>query len=92
VTAPEKSILTRARVRWFAAYLRRHPTWGIFRAALALHDFESGAAAELPSQPWSAADREAAAWFDALSSSQRRRLVVRAEDLAHDALWKAEAS
>lgn len=80
----DKPTLTPDRVRWFADYHRRHPAWGIFHVALSDGNYEFGAAKEaLARDAWTAEEREAAAWFDALTPSQRRRLGQRAEDAAN---------
>ena len=89
----EKPTLTPDRIAWFADYHRQHPSWGIFHVALDDGNYECGAAKESWAiTPWTDAEREAAAWFDQLTPSQRRRLGQRAEDLAADVLWKADAS
>jgi hypothetical protein len=90
VTEPrEKPMITSDRIAWFAAYLRQHPSWGIFHTSLNNENFHIGAEKESWSRsPWTVAEREAATWFDQLSPSQRRRLRHRAEDLAANVLWK----
>lgn len=63
-------IITTERVRWFADYFKKNPNWGVFLAAGAIVTGDDDV-------------REAARWFNGLSQAQRRRLRMRAEDLAN---------
>lgn len=88
----EKPTLTPDRIAWFARYYRRNPSWGIFHVALADGNYNFGSARESRSTLWTTSESEAAAWFDALTPSQRRRLGQRAESLASTVDWKGGAT
>lgn len=86
----EKPTITPERVEWFANYLRKNPTWGVFRVSL---DFgaSTGDLFDVTTMKWvpggraawPADVREAAEWFDKLTPSQRRRLGMKASNIAH---------
>lgn len=79
-----KPTITPERVAWFAEYYKQHPAWDVFHVALADSNWNLGSASERwSSEPWTDEVREAAAWFDTLTASQRRRLGQKAEDLAN---------
>ena len=79
----QKPTITADRIAWFAAYFRRHPTSEIFHGALADRNYACGVgAATWAGGRADAVDREAAAWFNTLSPTQRKRLGQKAEDLA----------
>lgn len=76
-----KPTITPERVAWFAAYLRANPSWGEFHVSLDDGNWCKAASSERPTdrESWPADVREAAAWFDTLTQSQRRRLGQKAE-------------
>jgi len=80
-----QAVLTRERVTWFAEYYKQHPEWGIFHVSLSDGNYEFGASDNIFDDNGfpEAVLNEAAAWFNKLSPSQRRRLAMKAKDLAH---------
>lgn len=73
--------ITPERVQWFANYYKANPSWGVFHICLEDGNWRLGAR-EDGREAWPVDIREAAAWFDRLSPSQRRRLKLKAEDRA----------
>lgn len=81
----KKPTITREWIEWFAAYYRQHPSWGIFHVSLSDGNYEFGASDNIFDDAGfpEAVLNEAAAWFNKLSPSQRRRLAVKAQDRAN---------
>lgn len=76
-----KPTITPERVDWFARYEMTAPCWGAFHVALDDGNYKCGAvlSGDEPDDV-----REAAAWFDSLTPSQRRRLRDKAERRAQE--------
>lgn len=72
-----KPTLTAERVAWFIHYRRKYPGWGVFHVVLSDGNWK------LPIDPSSTAvtgepgEADAIAWFNDLTTSQRRRLGMR---------------
>jgi hypothetical protein len=79
---PDKPTLTPVRIEWFARYHLDNPAWGVFHVALDDGNFECGAS-DLERDSWPNELREAAAWFDRLTRSQRVRLDRKAKERAN---------
>lgn len=84
----DKPTISAEWIRWFADYYRDQPAWGIFHVSLSDGNWKLGAAdfdpaTRLPRAQWPSEMKDAADWFDRLTPSQRRRLKIKAQDLAH---------
>lgn len=90
----QKPTITPERVQWFADYYKQNPVWGVFHASLDDGNLCGASTGDLfdtttmrwvpgGRASWPADVREAAAWFDTLTPSQRKRLAMKAEDLAN---------
>lgn len=87
---PAKPTLTSERIQWFAAYYKANSySWHVFAFSLADGRFCGATFTRQEKHPPELV--EAAARFDTLTPSQRRRLRDKAEDLANTVVPQAAA-
>lgn len=87
---PAKPTLTPDRIRWFADYYRKHPSWGAFHVQLGDGNYKL--TADYRDSRGEHGEANAISWFNSLTESQRKRLGTRAQDLANTIVMPTSAA